>query len=119
MRICFDLDETLCTGKPYKNAKPILANINFLKELKKEGHIIIIYTARGMGRSSSNAGAALKEIGALTFLQLDNWGIPYDELFFGKPSADIYIDDKAFNALDMDLKSLGERICQINQGMTS
>ena len=72
-----------------------------------------------MGRTNSNAGAAFKEIGSLTFSQLDICGIPYDEIFFGKPSADIYIDDKAFNALYMDLNSLGEKICQISQAMTS
>jgi hypothetical protein len=26
---------------------------------------------------------------------LEKYDIPYDEIFFGKPNADIYIDDKA------------------------
>jgi hypothetical protein len=31
--------------------------------------------------------------------QLEAWGVKYHQLWFGKPSADIYIDDKTINAL--------------------
>ena len=33
----------------------------------------------------------------VTLTTLDKFGIPYDELIFGKPIADIYIDDRAIN----------------------
>lgn len=98
MRICFDLDETLCTGYPYEKARPLHEAIAVVNSLKEKGHTIIIYTARRMSKHKGNIGKVLEEVGKLTFEQLDNWGIVYDELYFGKPSADYYIDDKAINA---------------------
>lgn len=37
---------------------------------------------------------------ALTEGQLRKWGLKYHRLEFGKPAADKYIDDKAYNDLD-------------------
>ena len=44
-----DLDNTLCTtnNKDYKNATPIQQRIDYVNNLKKEGHKIVIWTARG------------------------------------------------------------------------
>lgn len=100
-RFCFDLDNTLVT-KPrvegdYSTCEPIDANINFLKHLKKLGHYIIISTARRMKTHLGNVNAVIKDIGKLTIDQLDNFDIPYDELHFGKPYANYYIDDLAYN----------------------
>ena len=33
-----------------------------------------------------------------TLEQLDAWGFIYDEIYFGKPNADLFVDDKAFHA---------------------
>lgn len=102
LKICFDLDGTLVTspteGKDYKTVMPINKNIEFLRYLKNCGHYIIIYTARRMRTHESNVGKVLKDIGKITFDTLDEFNIPYDEIYFGKPNADIYIDDKATNA---------------------
>lgn len=100
-RFCFDLDGTLVT-KPriegdYTSCDPIEANISYLKHLKKLGHYIIISTARRMRTHHGNINAVVKDIGKITIDQLDNFGIPYDELHFGKPYAHHYIDDLAFN----------------------
>ena len=70
MRICFDLDNTLCTGYPYKDATPFDKARELLISLREEGHVVIIYTARGMGRTSGNIGSTLAEIGRITFNQL-------------------------------------------------
>ena len=35
------------------------------------------------------------ELGPITFKTLADFGIPYDEIYFGKPDADVYIDDKS------------------------
>tara|TARA_Y100001963_G_C6477306_1_gene307300 strand:- start:15 stop:431 length:417 start_codon:yes stop_codon:yes gene_type:complete len=102
MRICFDLDKTLCSGKPYIEAIPYPGVKDLLTRLKARGHTIIIYTARGMGTSKSNPGKAIAQIGKLTLNQLDSWGFIYDEIYFGKPSADIYVDDKAYHANDIN-----------------
>jgi len=51
---------------------------------------------RKMSSENGNIGRVNKSIGLLTFKQLDEWGFIYDEIYFGKPAADIYIDDKGF-----------------------
>jgi len=111
IRVCFDLDNTLVTfpqiPNDYSTVKPIYHMIKLLRKLKTEGHIIIIYTARRMLTHSGNIGKVIKDVGKQTFDTLENFDIPYDELVFGKPIADIYIDDKAINPYRNDMKSLG------------
>ena len=100
-RFCFDLDRTLVTAPKvegdYSTCEPIERNVNFLKHLKSLGHYIIIYTARRMRTNKGQLGRVMKEIGKLTYDQLDRMGIPYDEIHFGKPYAAFYIDDLAVN----------------------
>lgn len=100
-RFCFDLDRTLVTAPKvegdYTTCEPIERNVNFLKHLKSLGHYIIIYTARRMRTNQGQLGKVMKEIGKLTYDQLDDMGIPYDEIHFGKPYAAFYIDDLAVN----------------------
>lgn len=99
LRFCFDIDHTLvCMTDNYKTGDIIEKNVNFLKYLKKQGHIIILYTARRMKTHGGNEGKVLKDVGKLTLDFLNEHGIPYDEIYFGKPYADFYIDDKAINA---------------------
>jgi capsule biosynthesis phosphatase len=111
MRICFDLDNTLVTfpetQNDYTSVKPIEKNIKLLKYLKKFGHTIIIYTARRMNTHNGCIGKIMSDIGKITFNTLENFGIPYDELYFGKPYADLYIDDLALNCFDDMEKELG------------
>ena len=91
MHYFIDLDNTLCLNEnsDYTNSKPILERIRYVNELKTQGHNITIWTARG-----STSGIDHKE---LTVKQLDEWGVQYDNLLMGKPSYDVYIDDKSFN----------------------
>jgi len=94
MIYCFDIDGTLCsnTDGGYERADPYPDIIVRLNALYDAGHRIILYTARG-----STTGIDWRE---LTEEQVRLWGVKYHELFLGKPHADIYIDDKAINALD-------------------
>jgi capsule biosynthesis phosphatase len=96
-RICFDLDNTLVTfpkiSKDYTTVDPIQKNIDYLNFLKDKGNYIIIYTARRMKTHSGNVGRCISDIGKITIETLDKFGIKYDELHFGKPNADFYIDD--------------------------
>lgn len=100
-RFCFDLDNTLVTlprvAGDYTTVEPKEHNINFLKHLKSLGHYIIIYTARRMRTHRGNLGQVMADVGLLTQQQLADFGIPYDELHFGKPYAAYYIDDLAVN----------------------
>ena len=91
MNIFIDLDNTLCYtyNSDYENSKPYQNRINKVNNLKKEGNIITIWTARG-----GNSG---KDWSELTKKQLKDWGVNYDELLMKKPSYDLYIDDKSFN----------------------
>lgn len=102
IRFCFDLDNTLVTfpliKDDYTTVEPLQKNIDFLNNLKKEGNVIIIHTARKMKSNNSNLGKTLKDIGKITFDTLEKFNIQYDEIYFGKPNADFYIDDKAINA---------------------
>jgi capsule biosynthesis phosphatase len=101
LRVCFDLDNTLFTfptvPDDYTTVKPIENNIKLLKYLKSNGHEIIIHTARRMRTHNNNIGKVLRDIAQITFNSLEQYNIPYDEIIFGKPIADIYIDDKALN----------------------
>lgn len=110
-RVCFDLDNTLVTSPSvkgnYATVRPILRNIEYLRFLKKIGHTIIIYTARRMKTHYGNIGKIMQDVGKITLDTLEKFDIPYDELFFGKPYADFYIDDLAVNSnLDLE-KELG------------
>eukprot|EP00959_Pyramimonas_sp_CCMP1952_P055312 1156230-Pyramimonas_sp.AAC.1 len=35
------------------------------------------------------------KLGSVTFKTLADFNIPFDEIYFGKPHADVYIDDKS------------------------
>ena len=96
MKIVFDLDGTLCnnTDGEYELAAPIVERISKVNELYDEGNHITIFTARGMGRFLGDSSKARKAFEVLTRNQLNAWGVKYHDLILGKPSADIYIDDK-------------------------
>ncbi len=101
LRICFDLDNTLVSypavAGDYSTVKPINRNVVLLRKLKSDGHEIIIYTARRMKTHNGNIGKVIKDIASITIDTLEKLNIEYDELIFGKPIADIYIDDRAIN----------------------
>ena len=94
---CFDIDNTICSTKRsnYKNSKPNKKIIKLINFLYDEGHTIKIFTARYMGRNDDNIYNAKRQGYNFTKNQLDRWGLKYNKIFFGKPSADIYIDDKS------------------------
>jgi len=111
MRICFDLDNTLVTypdvPNDYSTVKPIESMISLVQRLHNEGHTIIIHTARRMATHKNNVGSVIRDIGRQTFDTLEKFNIPYDELLFGKPIADMYIDDRAVNPYRNDMESMG------------
>tara|TARA_B100001250_G_scaffold318488_1_gene281126 strand:+ start:1796 stop:2086 length:291 start_codon:yes stop_codon:yes gene_type:complete len=88
MIYCFDVDGTICTQEDdYSNAQPLLDRIEQINLLYDEDHKIVFYTARGY-----LTGIDWSE---KTKNQLEEWGVKYHSLVFGKPNADIYIDDKS------------------------
>lgn len=88
-----DIDETICTSpedRDYSMAKPILDRIRKINELHDSGNTIIYWTARGTG-----TGIDWSDI---TKKQFKDWGVKYDDLKFGKPIYDLFIDDKNINS---------------------
>jgi SAM-dependent methyltransferase len=91
MIYCFDIDGTICTNTDgtYDQAEPFPGVISQVNALFDAGHRIIFFTARG---STTDI-----DWRPLTERQLADWKVRYHELRFGKPHADLFIDDKAVN----------------------
>jgi hypothetical protein len=60
-----------------------------------------------MNSHKHNVGKVIRDIGLVTFQTLEKFNIEYDEIIFGKPVADIYIDDKALNPYTNDISYFG------------
>jgi histidinol phosphatase-like enzyme len=89
MTYVFDLDGTLCHTKDrdYANAKPWPSRIKAVNRLYREGHTILIDSARG--------SATGDDCQLLTERQLDKWGVQYHRVRTGiKFAGDVYVDDK-------------------------
>jgi|TARA_R110000744_G_scaffold90507_7_gene175681 hypothetical protein len=97
MKYVFDLDGTICDkdkNDDYDKSYPFLERIRKVNKLYDEGNYIVFHTARGMGRNDNSAPKAIQQFYALTAEQLSTWGVKYHQLILGKPSGDMYIDDK-------------------------
>jgi len=85
----FDIDGVIANLVPsldYALATPneeVIRMVNYLHGL---GHRVILFTARG-----SQTG---KDWTETTRRQMSEWGVKYQELRFGKPAADYYVDDR-------------------------
>lgn len=102
MTYVFDIDGTICSNTfgEYTNAKPMNKRIKRINQLYEEGNTIVFLTARGMGRTNNNQELVYEMFYDLTRHQLSQWGVKYHRLFLGKPSGDVYIDDKGENDED-------------------
>lgn len=100
MKICIDIDGTICNlrkkGEEYKDVLPLEGAVEKLNSLKNAGHYIILLSARHMETCRGNVGMVIARQGKTLMDWLEKYKIPYDELWFGKPHADIYIDDNGF-----------------------
>lgn len=105
MIYCFDIDGTLChivSDGNYANAVPMMKAVDEVNRLHDSGHKIVLFTARG-----ASTGIDWRDI---TEKQLVSWGIKYHELITsGKPTCDVFVDDKAINALEWRKTSCGVR----------
>lgn len=88
-KYCIDIDGTICTNThgDYENAEPFLKRIKQINNLHENNNTIILFTARGTASGIDWTETTIK--------QLKEWGVSYDELLFGKPEADFFVDDKA------------------------
>jgi capsule biosynthesis phosphatase len=100
MRICFDIDGVIASLKTpsqsYSEVFPLEGAREALRALRLEGHEVILYTARHMKTTNGNVAKVLAREGKTLLDWLERHGIEYDEILFGKPYADLYVDDNAF-----------------------
>ncbi len=93
----FDIDGTVCTltkSGDYTDCHPYEDRIKKINDLFDQGNVIIFHTARGMGRTKNNPSQASSLFLDLTRNQLSTWNVKFNDIFMGKPSGDMYIDDK-------------------------
>jgi capsule biosynthesis phosphatase len=106
MKICIDLDGVICRlkrpGENYADLEPVAGAVEKLRALRAAGHYLIISTARHMKTCEGNVGRVVARQGAVTLNWLARHGIEYDEIHFGKPHAQVYLDDNAFRFTGWD-----------------
>lgn len=92
-RFCFDLENTLVTRPSvpgdFSTCKPIESNVRFVRSLSNMGHTIIVQSTAAAGIMKSG------EVFHAIIQMLEDLNIPHDDVHFGKPKADFYIDDEA------------------------
>lgn len=111
IKLVFDIDDTICNNKnrDYENAIPFKDVIKKINKLHKQGAKITLYTSRGMVSCNGDLDKIIKKNKAILEKWLEKNKVEYDELVFGKPLGDMYIDDKAMNVRDFveqDFKEL-------------
>lgn len=101
---CIDIDGTLTEphdGDPW-NAVPRRDRIKKINQLYDDGATIYLQTARGsivsQQRFPNDPQAQQRNADYMyrsrTEQQLDQWGVKYHQLYFGKPRASAYVDDR-------------------------
>ncbi len=96
-----DIDGTLCPIKKkqekYEDLIPYQKIVERLREYKKQGARIVLFTSRNMNSYGGNIGLINKHTARILMEWLDKWDIPYDEIIYGKPwpgHKGFYIDDR-------------------------
>lgn len=114
MRIAIDLDDTINHGKQTgtEYGEEVLQDgaVETLRQWKKDGHYIIIHTARGMKTCENVPAKAFARQGMTTLQWLEDNEVPYDELWWSKPDADIFIDDKGFKHTPGDWQATAKAV---------
>lgn len=95
-RYVIDIDGVIAQFRSdlnYENVVPNLKMIEVINHLYESGNEIILFTARGY--------VTKIDWRAVTEAHLSKWNVKYHELYFGKPNADFYIDDKMFDMFEL------------------
>lgn len=123
MRICIDLDGVISTlkqpGETYADVTPMPGAKEKIQQLRDNGHYVMIFTARHMKTCDGNVAKVIARVGKITLDWLADNGIEFDEILFGKPWADVYIDDNAFRFLSWEeIKGDGTNLPISNEKMS-
>jgi capsule biosynthesis phosphatase len=97
----FDVDGTLCPIKSkdekYEDLVPFKSVVEKIQDFHSKGAKIVIFSSRNMRTYSGNLGLINKYTAKTMEAWLERWGIPYDEILFGKPwpgHDGFYVDDR-------------------------
>lgn len=98
----FDIDGTICPLKSeneqYEEIIPNQEIVDKMREYRKDGARIILFTSRNMNRYHGNIGLINANTAKVLLKWLDKWEIPYDEIIYGKPwpgKLGFYVDDRS------------------------
>lgn len=113
--LIIDIDGTICPIKKeeenYEELVPYFQMINKIKEYKKQGFKIILFTSRNMRTYNGDINKILENTKPILERWLKKWNIPYDDLIFGKPwpgKSGFYIDDRAVRPLEFIKNDVNE-----------
>lgn len=105
--LSIDFDDTLCNRL---TNQPIQGAVEALKQLKSEGFTLLISSSR-MNPELWGELVKFREKEITDWMQ--QYGIPYDRIVLYKPSADVYIDDKALRFegdWEKTIQEIGKRV---------
>lgn len=117
----FDIDGTLCPIKgpdeKYEDLIPFKEMVERIRDYKKQGARIILYTSRNMKTYNGNIGLINANTAKVILEWLEKWDIPYDEIIYGKPwpgHNGFYVDDRTVRPDEFLNKSVDDlnEICR-------
>ena len=95
MKYVIDIDGVICNEDvPVIDRTPYVSRVKLINDLYDNGDTIVYFTARGMRSQNDHQIASDLKYRKLTEQQLNEWGCKYHKIVFGKPNADVYIDNK-------------------------
>ena len=104
IKIVFDVDDTICSNirkLGYENCVPDLEVIKKINHLHDDlGFEIVLHTSRGMVSCNGDIDKIIEKNKSTLEKWLEKHNVHYDEIIFGKPIADLYVDDKALGIDD-------------------
>ncbi|KHL24318.1 capsular biosynthesis protein [Croceibacterium mercuriale] len=110
-----DIDGTLCKIKGPEEDYATLACDQQMKarliDLHDQGWRIILSSSRGMRTYDGNLGEILRHVLPVVTAWLDEHGVPYDEIWMGKPwpgRDGFYVDDRTVRPREFLNNSLEE-----------
>ena len=122
--LIFDIDSTICPPKKgnetYKDLIPYSNMVEKMREYKKRGFRIVLFTSRNMRTYDGDIEMILKYTKPVLESWLDEWNIPYDEVIYGKPwpgPEGFYIDDRAIRPKEFIENDIGDltKICNTDK----
>jgi len=117
----FDIDGTICPIRKeterYEDMVPFPAMCEKLRDYRRLGAKIVLFTSRNMNSFGGNLGLINAHTAPVLLEWLKKWNIPYDEVIYGKPwpgHSGFYVDDRTVRPDEFLSKTLEElnEICE-------